>query len=324
MLLFSGLSWNPVPAAYLTVKPRLLVLLSSRVVTNQSFLYKNALSYCSPCYFSASHGNVYLYSSYPATPLNRTVFRKTYLSPNYRLNRLPPVPLSSWVVINISILYKNALFYCTPCYFSPSHSYVYIYNSYPVPTLNWNFFRKTYLTLNYRPDRLQPVPLSSRVVTNKSILYKNALFYCSPCYFSASHDYVHLYNSYPDPPLNWTIFINLSVASVYFTSVYVSASHSHVNKAIRYKNALFYCTPCYFSASHGYVYLYNSYPVSPLNWTIFIKINLSVAFVYYTPVYFSASHSHVNLHNSYPVPPLNWTFLKKIKPSVLYITFITC
>ena len=46
-------------------------------------------------------------------------------------------------MINISILYKNALFYCTPCYFSPSHSYVYIYNSYPVPPLNWTFLKKT-------------------------------------------------------------------------------------------------------------------------------------------------------------------------------------
>ena len=118
MLLFSGLSWKPVPAVYLTVKP---VLLSSRVVTNQSFLYKNALSYCSPCYFSASHGYVYLYNSYPATPLNRSVLtKKTYLSPSYRLNRFPPLPLSSRVVINISILYKNVPFYCPPRYFSPS------------------------------------------------------------------------------------------------------------------------------------------------------------------------------------------------------------
>ena len=178
-------------------------------------------------------------------------------------------------MINISILYKNVPFYCTPRYFSPSHGYVYIYNSYSAPPLNWNFFRKTYLTLNYRPDRLQPVPLSSRVVTNKSILYKNALFYCSPWYFSASQGYIHLCNSYPDPLLNWTSLINLSVAYVYCTSVYVSASHCHVNKLIRYKNALSYCTPCYFSASHGYVHLYNSYPDPPLNWTIFI--NLSVA-----------------------------------------------
>ena len=110
MLLFSGLSWNPVPAAYLTVKPRLPVLLSSRVVTNQSFLYKNALSYCSPCYFSASHGYVYLYNSYPATPLNWSVLKKNNLSPNYRLNRFLPLPLSSRVVINISILYKNVPF----------------------------------------------------------------------------------------------------------------------------------------------------------------------------------------------------------------------
>ena len=143
-------------------------------------------------------------------------------------------------------MYKNAPFYCTPCYFSPSHGYVYIYNSYPVPSLNWNFFRRTYLTLNYRPDRSQPVPLSSRVVTNKSILYKNAFFYCSPCYFSASHGYVHLYNSYPDPRLNWTIFINLSVASVYCKSAYVSASHSHANKAIGIKMPFFIVHPVIF------------------------------------------------------------------------------
>ena len=202
------------------------------------------------------------------------------------------MPPSSRVVINISFLYINAPFYCTPCYFSPSHGYVYIYNSYPAPTLNWNFFRKTCLTLIYRPDRIQPLPLSSRVVTNKSTLYKNALFYCSPCYFSASQGYVHLYNSYPDPLLNWTTFINLSVASVYCTPVYVSASHCHVNKSIRYKHALVYCTRCYFPASHGYVYLYNSYPDPPLNWTIFI--NLLVASVYCTSFYSSASHSRVN------------------------------
>ena len=195
MLLFSGLSWNPGPAVYLSVKPSLLVLLPSRVVTNQSILYKKAFSYCSPSYFSACHGHIYLYNSYSDTPLNRTVFKKTYPSPNYRLNRFPHVPPSSRVVINISFLYINAPFYCTSCYFSPSHGYVYIYNSYPAPTLNWNFFRKTCLTLIYRPDRIQPLPLSSRVVTNKSILYKNALFYCSPCYFSASQGYVHLYNS---------------------------------------------------------------------------------------------------------------------------------
>ena len=138
-------------------------------------------------------------------PLIRTAFKKTYLSPNYRLNRLPPVPLSSRVVINISILYKNASFYCTPYYVSPFHGYVNIYNSYPVPPLNWNSYRKTCLNLDNKPDRSQPVPLSIRLLSNKSILYKNALFYCSPCYFSASHGYVHLYNSYPDPRLNCTI-----------------------------------------------------------------------------------------------------------------------
>ena len=136
------------------------------------------------------------------------------------------------------------------------------------------------------------MPLSSRVVTNKSILYKNTLFYCSPCYFSASHGYVHLCNSYPDPLLNWISFINLSVAYVYCTSVYDSASHCHVNKLIRYKNALSYCTTCYFSASHGYVHLYNSYPGPLLNWTNFF--NLSDTSAYCSPAYVSEAHSLVN------------------------------
>ena len=190
ILLFSGLSWKPVSAAYLTFKPRLPVLLSSRVVTNRSFLYKNVLSYCSPCYFSR-------------------------------------------VVTNKSILYKNALFFSSPCYFSASNGYVHCCNSYPDPRLNGTSFINLSVAYAYCTSVYDS---TSHCHVNKLIRYKNALSYCTTCYFSASYGYVHLYNSYQDPPLNWLIFSNLPDTSAYCTSVY------SLNKLIRYKNALYYCT----------------------------------------------------------------------------------
>ena len=275
MLLLSGLSWNPVPAADLTIKHRLPVLLSSRVAANQSFLYKNANYCCPPCFSSASHGYVNLYNSYPASPFDRSALKKTFLSSNYRLNRYPPLPLSSRVVLNISILYKYvprycyvhchvikiirnkiAPYYCTMCYCYASHGYVHLYYSYPDPPVNW--------TSVYDP--------ASHCHVNKLIRNKIALCYCTTCYRSAFHGYVHLYNSYPDPPVNWTIFFNLAVTSAHSTSLVTLGSYNLVNKST-----------CYSSTSHVYLYLYKSYLDPPLNRSIFF--NLSATTAYCTYVY---------------------------------------
>ena len=204
-------------------------------MTNQSILFKIALSYFSPGYFSAHHGYAYFFA----------------------LRIL--VLFFICVATNQSILFKIALSVFSPCYFSAPHGYAYFFNSYPVTPLIRTAFKKSYLSPNYRLNRLPPVPLSSqaetylfiRLLSNKLILYKNALFYCPTGYFSAS-GYVHLYNPYPDPRLNYTNYIYLLASSVYCKSVYVSATHIRAKKAIRYKNALCYCTNVYFSASHGY------------------------------------------------------------------------
>ena len=126
--------------------------------------------------------------------------------------------------------------------------YVHFCNSYPDPRLNGTSFINLSFAYAYCTSVYDS---TSHCHVNKLIRYKNALSYCTTCYFSASYGDVHLYNSFPDPPLNWTIFSNLPDTSAYCTSVY------SLNKLIRYKNALYYCTTCYFSAPHGYIHLYN-------------------------------------------------------------------
>ena len=120
-------------------------------------------------------------------------------------------------------------------------------------------------TPNYRPDRLPPVQLSSRVI--QPILYK------------------------------------------------------YKYKCDLYKCALFYCTLSHLSAFKSYVYSYNSYPVSPLNWTDYIKTNLSAAFSYCTSVFFSASDSYINLYNSYPAPTLDLTNLSTLHNIAFFLLY---
>ena len=158
----------------------------------------------------------------------------------------------------------------------------------------------------------------------------------------ASHGYVHLYNSYPGPPVNWTIIFNLWVTSGHYTTDYVLRSHSHVNKLIRYKNVLPYCTPRYSSASRGHVYLCHSHPVPTLKGTFIIEINQSAGHGNYTPVYYfihwqekkliryknppyycttcyvSAARGYVQLYNSYLVPPVNRIILFNLSSTTSY------
>ena len=141
------------------------------------------------------------------------------------------------------------------------------------------------------------------------------------CYCYASHGYVHLYYSYPDPPVNWT-------------SVYDPASHCHVNKLIRYKIALCYCTTCYRSAFHGYVHLYNSYPDPPVNWTILFNLVVTSAhstslvtlgsynLVNKSTCYSSTSHVYLYLYKSYLDPPLNRSIFFNLSATTAYCTYV--
>ena len=334
MLLISGLSWKPVPAAYLPVKHHLPVLLYSRVGANQSLLYKNACYYCTPCLLSASHSYSILFISYPASPLDRSVLKKTYLSSDYRLDRYLPLPLGSLLsfayvcctpvndqsprcLVNKLIRNKIALYYSKTCYCycSASHGYVHLYNLYPDLPIYW--------TLVHDP--------SSQPHVNKLIRNEITLCYCNTHYGSAFQGYVHFYNSYPDPPRRLTFSLNYCSASygyvhlhnsypdppVDWTSVDDLLSHRHVNKLIRNKMALCHCTTCYCSASCGYVHLYNPYPVPPVKWTI--SLNFADTSTHCTPheflvsyslvnmltCYSSAAHGYVFLYKPYPDPPLN-------------------
>ena len=124
MLLISGLSWNPVPAVYRTVKP--------------PSLYPCKVPVTSPC---ASPTTFRLHID---IKINQPLSCLTIL--NYRPDRLPPVLLSSRVMTNQSILYKCAFFYCTLCHSSAINGYVYSYNSYSVPPINRTDFRSTNLS----------------------------------------------------------------------------------------------------------------------------------------------------------------------------------
>ena len=353
MLLISGLSWKPVPAAYLTVKHHLPVLLYSRVVANQSFLYKNAIYCCTPCFFSASHSYSNLFNSYPASPLDRSVLKKTYLSSNYRLDRYLPLPLASLLsfayvcctpvydpsprcLVNKLIRNKIALYYSKTCYCycSASHGYVHLYNLYPDLPIYW--------TLVHDP--------SSQPHVNKLIRNEIALCYCKTFYCSAFLGYVHLYNPYPDPPVKWTFSLNFADTSTHCTSHEFLVSYSLVNMLT-----------CYSSAAHGYVFLYKSYPDPPLNmnicfnlsaptancahaynsescghiylcysypvlpvneWLRLIKFNLTAALCYVTPVFFSPSLCYVYFHNPNLALHLYWLSIKINRLLVLYNYFI--
>ena len=247
----------------------------------------------------------------------------------YRSDPVPSRLRFILVTSNQSLLYTIAFTYGRLVYFSAIAAlYVLPYIGVRLHTdigTNQPFSYKT--ALNYRPDRLPPLSLCQRVVTNLSILYKIAFLYCTSGNFSASHGYVNFYNSYRP---STDIMINQPFS--YKTALYYRQDRLPplplsprlvTNQSILYRTTVIYCTSRYFSASHGYVNLYNTYPAPPLNWYLFIKTNLSVAFFYCTSRYFLAPHSYIYLYNSYPVPPLNWTLLKKTNPMVPYNILIT-
>ena len=126
----------------------------------------------------------------------------------YRSVPVPPPATVPTTTSNQSLLYKIAFIYCTPVYFSATAA-LYVLSSICDrfhTDIKINQSPPYKISLTYRPDPVPPLLLFPRVMTNQSIQYKTAFFYCTSRFFSASHSYVNLYNLYPVPPFDWTFF----------------------------------------------------------------------------------------------------------------------
>ena len=292
MLLISGLSWNPVPAAYLTVKlrslspckvpvtspcasPTFLPLLgpsckepvtASRWLPDSGTAPHLILDSILPSRVPVPHAEI---NTLDNQSLNQAPAYKIYLihiSPHYKLS---PIRCTSVFLLDqvsvMSDLYSNCDRIHNEQKINQSQSH------------NTSSF--------YRSDPVPPRLRLLLVTNNHSLLYKITLTYGTLGYFSATASLyvlssicVRLHTDIKiNQPLSYKTALNYRPDRL---PPMLPSSRVVTNQSILYKNAFFYCTPRYFSASHGYVYLYNSYPVPPLNWTVFRKTNLSVAFFY--------------------------------------------